>query len=167
MKMRQRRRHKNSFQVNRAHQWTIYLRATKILKLSGIPACPGTPINASNYKTLSTTVRFYVRWCKLMINSHYGGLLSRRSQLLARSPWWDVSSDDEDFPSLAMPRTTTFTRPYDPAMHTKITESGDRAMKKFAAAAREPISDAELGRLMLGTPYTVIRPDLPIDPLKD
>lgn len=154
MSMRQRRRHKNSFQVNRAHQWTIYLRASKMLKLSGTPAHLGTPINASNYKTLSTTVSFYVRWCKLMINSHYGRLLSRRSQLLDRFPSRETPHD-EDFPSLAMLRTTTFTRPYDPAMHTKITESGDQAMKKFYTAAGEPIS------------YTVILPDLPIDALKD
>lgn len=42
-----------------------------------------------------------------------------------------------------------------------------RALANTRANPREPISDAELGRLMLGTPYTVIRPDLPIDPLKD
>lgn len=73
----------------------------------------------------------------------------------------------DELTTLAMPRTTTFTRPYDTAMHTKTTESGDQAMKKFCTAAREPISDAELGRLMLDIPHTVIRPDLPIDPLKD
>lgn len=64
----------------------------------------------------------------------------------------------DELTTLAMPRTTTFTRPCDSAMQNKVMLE---AHNEGWAGVREPISDAELGRLMLGIPYTVIRPDLP------
>lgn len=159
MKMRQRRKTKHQQFVHPAYRRNRWLHKLKPY-IGAMAASLGVSLRklSEAYKQTS----YASARLALDIES-----ADQQSALKSRFPWWDTPHDDEEFPSLAMPRTTTFTRPYHRAVLPKMLDTSDQTMKKFYTAAREPISNAELGRLMLGIPYTVIRPDLPIDPPKD